>query len=118
MSKLFNDTTMNAIEFALRGASQRQATTANNIANINTAGFTASRVRFEDQLSEAIKNGTSIEDLGVRRVRANTPIGVNNNNVALEEETQDLMTAGIQFEALVNALNSKLGVLRTAIRGG
>jgi len=118
MTRLFNDTTMNAVEFALRGAAERQATTANNIANVNTPGFSASRIRFEDELSEALKTGRSVEGLSVQRVAANTPIGVNGNNVALEEETQVLITAGIQYEALVNALNSKLSVLRTAIRGG
>jgi len=118
MTRLFNDTTINAVELALRGAAQRQTVTANNIANINTPGFSASRVKFEDELSQALSSGRSVEDLGIRRVAANTPIGVNGNNVALEEETRELMTAGIQYEALVNALNSKFSVLRTAIRGG
>lgn len=118
MTRIFNDTTMNAIEFALRATGERQTTTANNIANMNTAGFTASRVRFEEELSQALSTGRSVEDLGIRRVAADTPIGVNGNNVALEEETQELVTSGLQYEALVNALNSKLTVLRTAIRGG
>lgn len=117
MTQLFNDTTTKAIEFALIGVNQRQQTTAHNIANVNTPGFHSSRIRFEDQLSEALRGGRSLDDLEVDRVAANTPLNTRGNDVALEEESQDLITAGLHYEALVNAMNYKLGVMRSAIQG-
>lgn len=115
--RLFDDTTMKAIQFALSGVNQRQQTTAHNIANVNTPGFHSSRIRFEDELGAALKSGTSIEDLEVQRVAANTPINTRGNDVALEEESHDLISAGLQYEALVNAMNYKLSVLRSAVTG-
>lgn len=117
MTELFSDTTTRAVEYALIAVAQRQATTANNIANVNTPGFKSGRVKFEDQLAEALRSGTPLEDLSIRRVAANTPINGRGNDVALEEESRDLITAGVQYEALVNALNHKFNVLRSAIGG-
>ena len=117
MTRLFDDTTMKAIQFALAGVNQRQQATAHNIANVNTPGFHSSRVRFEDQLAEALRTGRSLDDVEVRRIAANTPVNARGNDVSLEEESQDLITSGIHYEALVNAMNYKLGVLRAAING-
>lgn len=117
MTRLFDDTTMRAIQFALRGVNERQQTTAHNIANANTPGFRSSRISFEDQLSTALRSNRSIDSLRTSREAANTPINVQGNDVALEEESRDLIAAGVQYEALVNALNYKLGALRSAIRG-
>ena len=112
---LFSDTTTQAIEFALRGLNERQRTTAHNIANVNTPGFRASRVSFEDELAEALRTGRSIEDLGPRHVASSAPPNARGNNVLLEEESQDLITSGVQYEALVQAMNYKLGVVRSAL---
>ena len=115
MTRLFDDTTMKVIEFALVGVSKRQQTTAHNIANVNTPGFRASRVAFEDQLTEALSSRSNIQDVSIRTIRANTPINTRGNDVALEQESKDLIESGIQYEALVNALNFKLGTIRIAI---
>ncbi len=115
MTRIFNDTTMQAIQYALRGVNERQRVAAHNIANVNTPGFRSSRVRFEDELAEAISSDADIDDLGFRTVRANTPINLRGNDVTLEEESTDLIQSGIHYEALVNALNYKLGTIRTAI---
>ena len=117
MTQLFDDTTMKAIQFALVGVNRRQQTTAHNIANVNTPGFHSSRIRFEDQLAEALRTNRSLDDLEINRVAANTPLNTRGNDVALEQESQDLITAGVHYEALVNAMNYKLGVLRSAITG-
>lgn len=118
MAPLFNDTTMKAVQFALTGVNQRQQATAHNIANVNTPGFRSSRVNFEDSLADALRTGRSLDDVTWSTERANTPINARGNDVALEEESQILIQAGIHYEALVAGLNHKLGVVRTAIGGG
>ncbi len=119
MSQLFSDTTMRAIQFALGGVNQRQQATAHNVANVNTPGFRSSRVSFESELADALRTGADIDDLTVSTRRANTPVNVRGNDVALEEESRILIETGVHYETLVQAMNHKLGVLRTAIgRGG
>ena len=115
MTQFLSSTTMQSLEFALRGVSERQRTTAHNIANVNTPGFRSSRVAFEDELAGAIKRRRPIGELELKYEKANTPINVRGNDVALEEETHDLITAGIQYETLVSALNYKIRSIRTAI---
>ncbi len=115
MIPIVDDSTTRAIELALVGVSQRQQATAHNIANVNTPGFHSGRVRFEDELAEALQAGRSIEDVTIRRVAANTPVNTRGNDVALEEESRILIEAGIHYEALVHAMNHKLGVVRSAI---
>jgi flagellar basal-body rod protein FlgB len=113
---LFGTSSMTAIEVALAGVAERQRVASHNIANVNTPGFRSSRVAFEAQLAEALERGVdSVARVRPTDVRANTPINTRGNDVALELENQTLITAGLQYEALVNALNHKFGVLRTAL---
>ncbi len=115
MIPILDDTTTRAIELALAGVSHRQRATAHNVANVNTPGFHSGRVRFEDELAEALRAGRSLDDVEIRRVAANTPVNTRGNDVALEEESRILIESGIQYEALVHALNHKLSVIRSAI---
>ncbi len=117
MTRIFDDTTMQVIQFALNGVNQRQQATAHNIANVNTPGFHSGRIRFEEQLADALRTGKAVDDVSIGRRPANTPVNTRGNDVALEQESQILIESGVQYEALVNAMNYKLGVLRSAIRG-
>jgi flagellar basal-body rod protein FlgB len=114
--ELFTDLATSAIERALDGVATRQRVSAHNIANVATPGFRASRVSFEQDLAGAIGRGAP----GTARTEvtaAGTPARADGNNVVLEDETQIMITSGLQYEALVQALNYKLSVLRTAIGG-
>ena len=51
---LFTDRVTAGIESALDSVSLRQRVTADNIANMNTPGFKASRVEFENSLASAM----------------------------------------------------------------
>lgn len=113
---LFGDNSMRAVEIALDAVAERQRVTSHNIANVNTPGFRSSRVAFEDQLSRALQRG-DLDDVGFSKVAAGTPINTRGNDVALEQETADLIRSGIHYEALVNTLNHRFTVLRTAITG-
>ena len=48
------DSTGSVIYAALNGLAARQRVIANNVANVETPGFIAGRVSFEDSLREAI----------------------------------------------------------------
>jgi flagellar basal-body rod protein FlgB len=111
---VFADGTMAALEVALHGVAERQRVSAHNIANINTPGFRASRVLFEGALAEALGAGRPLGADLVTHVRTDDQMDVRGNNVSLERESRELITSGLHYEALVNALNFRFSALRTA----
>ncbi|MGI9607337.1 MAG: flagellar basal body rod protein FlgB [Acidimicrobiales bacterium] len=115
MNDLFTDTTTWALEHALDAVAERQRVASHNIANSATPGFRSKRVDFEKELAGALRNDSRHAAILVRA--ANTPVGLNNNDVSLEEESAILMRSELLYEALVAAENYKLGLLRTAIGG-
>jgi flagellar basal-body rod protein FlgB len=118
---LFTDGTTSAIERALDGVALRQKITADNIANVATPGYRAQRVDFEKALANAVNDADGHEikpdDVATAIVDANTAQREDGNTVNLEGETTSLVKSGLQYDALVNAINFKLGLLRTAIEG-
>lgn len=112
--QVFTDTATSAIEWALRAQTERQRVSAHNIANVNTPGFRSERLDFEENLAEALA-GDRLERARWTIRGAGTPVGLNGNDVSLEEETEILMESGIHYDALVQALNFKLGYIRSAI---
>src|SRR3954452_21912700 len=99
--QLFTDGVTTAVERALSGVAERQRVTANNIANLTTPGFRASRVNFESDLAAAIDRDDP-SDAAPSIVDAGTPARGDGNTVALDEETEILVKSGVQYEALVN----------------
>lgn len=110
-----NDVTINALHSMLRGLSARQQAIADNVANSETPNYTAKVVQFEESLREAIGSGTGVAAPEIGRSRnAALP---NGNNVVMEEEMVALQMTQLKYELATNAMSSKLGVLRTSIRG-
>jgi flagellar basal-body rod protein FlgB len=115
MFDVFSTNSLTAIEVALDGVAERQRVTAHNIANGNTPGYRSTRVEFEAELGRALDRGLGVEDVPATIVRANTPINVRGNDVDLTAEHKEMITSGIQYEALVNAMNHHFALLRTAV---
>ena len=113
---MLTDSTQLAVERALSGVSERQRVSAHNLANAVTPGFRSQRVAFEEALSAALSSGRPATS-EISTSAANTPIGINDNDVSVEEETTILLESGVRYEALAEALNYKFGLLRTAIGG-
>lgn len=111
-----HDVTVQALHTALRGLAARQRSIAQNIANIETPGYLAGRVEFESQLKAAMAVGRPGE-VQPSAARSLAPTGVNGNNVNLDEETLSNIETGLRYQLAVEAVNSKFGLLRTAVRG-
>lgn len=116
MDGLFTDTTTWALEHALNAVAERQRVASHNIANAATPGFNSRRIDFEGSLAAALRGNDRNATITSRF--ANTPEGVNGNDVSLEEESATLLRSEILYEALIAAENYKLGLMRTAMRGG
>jgi flagellar basal-body rod protein FlgB len=108
------DSTGSAIYAALNGLAARQRVIANNVANVETPGFIAGRVSFEDSLRAALAGGDP-GSTSVATVRSTDPVNVNGNNVSLDNEVVSLTDTDLRYQLMVEALNQKFGVLRTAI---
>lgn len=110
-----NDATMAAVRTAIDGLAARQRIIAQNIANAETPGYIAQRVRFEDSLRSAMDDG---DPSAARLSTAATtdPVGVNGNNVQLDQENVALIESGLMFQAMTEALNTKFQILRASMR--
>ena len=111
------DSTGSVIYAALNGLAARQRVIANNVANVETPGFIAGRVSFEDSLREAIAGGDA-SDTSVAMRRSADPVNVNGNNVSLDNEVVSQTQTDLGYQLMIRALNNKFGLLRTAIGTG
>lgn len=108
------DLTIAAVHTAIRGLVERQRVTANNIANVETPGFVAGRVSFEESLRDAVQVGAP-QATDVAAVPSTGAFNVNGNNVQLDDETMSLTDSGLHYQLMVEAMNAKFGLLRTAM---
>ena len=112
---LFTDNVTAAIERGLAGVTERQRVTANNLANAETPGFTAGQVDFESNLADALTKGDPGSATIELSATTDAP-GINGNNVNVAGESTSLIRSGLQYDALVSALNYKLGLLQIAVK--
>ena len=112
------DSTGSVIYAALNGLAARQRVIANNVANVETPGFIAGRVSFEDSLRSAIANGDDASTISVSTRSSADPVNVNGNNVSLDNEVVGLTQTDLAYQLMIQAINQKFGLLRTAIGSG
>ena len=113
---LFTDRVESGIERALSAVALRQRVTADNLANALTPGYTAQRVEFEASLSAAMGSGRP-EQAQPTVVNSTAGRKLDGNNVDVEVEVTEQQRSALQYTALVEAANAKLGLLKTAIEG-
>lgn len=113
MTGLF-DITQLALERALSGAAMRQQALANNVANINTAGFKRSDVDFHGALAAAMEDGSPERVAAVSfspTVDAATSLRADGNNVDADQEMAGLAENGIEYQALVSVARARMQML-------
>ena len=111
------DSTGSVLYAALNGLAARQRVIATNVANVETPGYVAGRVSFEDSLRAAVADGEA-GATSVSMLRSTDPANVNGNNVSLDNEVVSLTDTDLRYQLMVQAMNQKFGLLRTAIGGG
>jgi flagellar basal-body rod protein FlgB len=103
-----------ALSSALDGLALRQRTIANNIANVNTPGYHARRVSFENALAQSVAAGdghataTTAESL--------EPTQLNGNNVNLDTETLSNVDTVLRFQFASQAAGNEFTAIRAAMR--
>ena len=111
-----SDSAFVALHRALDGLSQRQQAIASNVANLETPGFLAREVSFEDSLRAAVEAGRP-SDASVSVSRSLAPTRLNGNNVNIDMELLAGSETALHQQLVVQGLNAKYDMLRTAISG-
>lgn len=111
-----SDPVGSALHSALDGLAYRQRVAADNIANVDTPGFTATRVDFEDSLRGALATGPGT-DAEPTTTLSTAQAGANGNNVDLASETMTAMQATFSYQLLSRAVGDRFGLVSTAIGG-
>lgn len=110
---MFDSVTGNAIVSALDGLSERQRTVANNIANVNTPGYHARRVQFEEALAKSVYEGNGTVDATTQL--SLEPTQLNGNNVNLDTETLSSVDTTLRIQFASRAAGYQFTNMRTAI---
>ena len=109
-----NDVTLDALHSMLRGLSARQRAIADNVANLETPGYKATKVEFEDTLRSALAKGDAA--IAPSTVTSTNPALPNGNNVQIDEEMIELQETNLRYQLGVEAVTSKLNLLRSSMR--
>ena len=128
---LFSDSATRVAKTALDGLSLRQQAISRNIANVDTPGYQAKTVNFENTLKSVLNQNkslplktTSSAHLAsaankVAFTLSNRPGGsfrADQNNVDVDTEMSDMSETGIQYQAVTQLVSKKLQLLKTLAR--
>ena len=133
--KLFDATQIPILQKALDGYSRRNRAIASNISNINTPGYKAQSVRFEEELADAMQGsrvgGTLtnprhmplVEEDSVGRTAPESSEGTADelasgvNNVDIDHEMAELAKNQIRFKFAAKLLGQTFKGIQQSIRG-
>ncbi|MEO7125504.1 MAG: flagellar basal body protein [Nakamurella sp.] len=113
---MFNDITSVTLNTAIAGLAERQQVTTNNIANLETPGFHARTVTFEENLTDAV-NGQHPAQARIQNQETGDLPGQNGNNVNLETEIVTATKTGLQQQLITNTITSRFGWMSAVLRG-
>ena len=129
---LFSDIAIQSAKIALDGLSLRQQAISRNLANVDTPGYRAQTVSFQDTLNRLRQeDGTlnmTLTDAQHQRnpnqatvlynveSRAGGSYRADQNNVDIDVELIDQSETAIQYEAVTLSINQKLQLLKNLAR--
>lgn len=123
-----NSNSYDLLKKGLEAATTRGKVIANNIANVNTAGYKRNYVNFEDTLNSSMSDMALIKtdpkhidettSGDIQTLQDNTSsMKTDGNNVDIDTEMVDQSTNNLMYNALVSQVNSKLSLTNYIISG-
>lgn len=108
------------VEAALNGLALRQQVTAQNLANLNTPGYTPLSVDFESALRQAADSGFSVEPerFVIKPAQQAAVDGSHDIRPQLSQEVAVLADTTLRYQTLVKGINKQLSLVQLAIREG
>jgi len=137
--RILFDTMMATSQRALDALAVANETIADNIANVDTPGFKAAEVTFQEELAEArdrelmarsptrrsfgaapldtVRDRFALDDVAPRVVKqAGGAVRRDGNNVDIDREMTAIVQTSTLYSALAQLLASKFGMIAAAIR--
>jgi flagellar basal-body rod protein FlgB len=116
---------LNFIENRLDVSAKRQQLISGNIANVDTPGYLAQDVTFDQQMAMLNLSGTStrhlglsVDSAGIRVTDSSSEVKPNGNSVDLDRELTESTKNGLEFVMLMQFLQNKLRTMRSSITEG
>ncbi len=114
---MFDDVSTSSLKVSVAGLAARQTAVADNIANIETPGYRARKVKFEEALTSAVQNGRAPQSVTPSVHDSLEPTRLNGSNVNLDTETLSHIDTTMRYQLSIRALDGKYGLIRDAIKG-
>lgn len=108
------DLTVRTLQASLWGLDERRRAAEDNIANVETPGFRASVVSFENSLRGAVADHRPTR-MAIETESSTSPTRLNGNNVDVGDQMTTLTDTALRHQLSVQMINAKFQVLRTAI---
>jgi len=120
----------NLIKQGLSATNLRSKTISNNIANVNTPGYKAYHVSFEDSLNASIdsldlkvnrgKHLGGTDSNGNIKLTKDSDINMkqDGNSVDIDNEMADQATNELEYKALITELNNRVSIKNIIIKDG
>ena len=99
----------------MRGSWLRETALTNNIANADTPGYQRQEVDFESALQSAMLGGQPVDELQFSAQTVPTEAGPNGEAVSVDQESARLAQNGLDYQALTDVVNTRNGIIRSAI---
>jgi flagellar basal-body rod protein FlgB len=111
---VFGSISFDAMHSALDALSLRQRVIADNVANVQTPGYQAKRVHFEDALARAVSSGSGRAAGSI--TESAEPGRQDGNNVNLDTEVVSNIDTNLRYQLATRAMDGKFSILRAAMR--
>lgn len=124
---MIRDLTQIALSKAVDAAALRHRAISNNIANVETPGYTRQAVSFEDELKQALEGpdffrGMKQEQVSniqsVMKSDKSGPVREDGNNVDIDHEMASMAENTMSYQALLQCMSIKGDMLKAAIYEG
>jgi flagellar basal-body rod protein FlgB len=97
--------------------SLRSDVISQNIANVNTPGYKAQEVTFEDELAKALSRGSIQSADPVVQPTQGLATRDDGNNVDIDREIGDSAKNSLLFEMYAQLLSTQISQMKSAIKG-
>ena len=113
---MFEDAAFRALSGGLDAMWQKQQVAGHTLANVETPGYKAKKVQFEQVLRESEEKGSPVTEYKtVVSTDEETEARPDGNNVQVEKEELELWQSYLQYSALTTRMSGRLSTLKYVI---
>jgi flagellar basal-body rod protein FlgB len=109
------DSTQLSLESALRGASMRQTLLTDNLANVNTPGYQRKDLDFHAELRAAQAAGDPAAVEFQPTTDPSRTVRADGSGLDADQESAALAKNSLEYQALVQVMGARIGILQTAM---